>query len=607
DEGTCDQICVNTQGSFVCSCTPDYVLRSDGRSCEAIDVPKGQPPRLLLGDSSSLRIFQLNGNAERSIDATDLATLDFNHRNGSFCWLTRNKDGFCMACSGMNSQEQLWYFKSPEPYSFDSVSILALDWASHNWYMADESKELILLCRSPRSSSPGFACKIIISTRIDKPRGLALDPNAGFLFFTRSLLDGSERTILANKKIVYPHGITIDFSTDYNGDHRKMIPVSSPLQDFFGLDLFENIIYATSRRNNSVIRINIFPSLNSHGALINGLTRPSGIKVFHRVRQPLNHTNTLIDGGLAHPCISLDPCHHFCIPTRVSPYYKCICHSGYELFPRSDSRCIRVKKDFYLLYGFQKLGIVKGVSLQDPSKETSVPIVNLKKPTAMDFHPHNKTLFVSDLGDNKIIKHNLEKGNQIDFISSGLKSVMGLAVDWIGNNLYWTDEGKRGIFVVPIHKRDRRLTLHRFNLTHPRSIVLNMESKHIYWSDWPSGTGITLKQTAKIERSGFDGSDREVIVSERMLWPNGLTVAEGKLFWVDTFIETMESIDLLSNERRIHLKASEYLSHPYGLAYFDGALYWSEFERGDIMVLELKNGSTPSVFTRENPSIFSLK
>uniref|UniRef100_A0A0K2T8A8 EGF-like domain-containing protein n=1 Tax=Lepeophtheirus salmonis TaxID=72036 RepID=A0A0K2T8A8_LEPSM len=632
NEGTCDQVCTNTIGSFKCSCTEGYVLNKDDRSCTAINVPPEDVTTLLVADSSSLHSFFLNGTALRSLDATDVVTLDFNHRNQSFCWLTRNKDGYVMACGESKGESPLWYFKSPNPYSFNSVTIITLDWASHNWYMADESKELILLCRSPRTS-PSFSCKIILSTRMDKPRGLAVDPNKGFLFFTlwggeyarveRSNLDGSSRRIITDKKTVYPHGITVDFvkkriywvdtylnsveSTDYNGNNRKMISVSTPLQGLFGLDLFENIIYATSRRNNSVIRINLSPTENRSEAMIGGLTRPSGLKVFHRMRQPLNHTKTLSDGSIAHPCISLDPCHHLCIPIEISPYYKCICHSGFELFPRSDSRCIRVKKDFYLLYGFQKLGIVKGVAFDDPTLESAVPIVNLKKPTAMDFHPQTKTLFVADLEDNKIIKHNLERGNQQDFITSGLNSVMGIAVDWIGNNLYWTDEGKRSIFVVPLHKREKRMTLHSFNLTHPRSIVLDIESKYIYWSDWPSGTGITLKETAKIERSGFDGSDRQVIVSSRILWPNGLTVATGKLFWVDTFLETAESIDLTTKQRMVHLKSSNYLSHPYGLAYFRGALYWSEFERGDIMRLDLNGTSSPTIFTKENPSIFSLK
>ncbi len=30
---TCDHICQNTEGSFVCSCSNGYVLQMDGHSC----------------------------------------------------------------------------------------------------------------------------------------------------------------------------------------------------------------------------------------------------------------------------------------------------------------------------------------------------------------------------------------------------------------------------------------------------------------------------------------------------------------------------------------------------------------------------------------------
>ena len=32
----CEQICINTNGGFKCSCTEQYVLANDSRSCEGI-------------------------------------------------------------------------------------------------------------------------------------------------------------------------------------------------------------------------------------------------------------------------------------------------------------------------------------------------------------------------------------------------------------------------------------------------------------------------------------------------------------------------------------------------------------------------------------------
>lgn len=30
---TCDHVCTNTEGSYICSCRPGYFLDSDGKSC----------------------------------------------------------------------------------------------------------------------------------------------------------------------------------------------------------------------------------------------------------------------------------------------------------------------------------------------------------------------------------------------------------------------------------------------------------------------------------------------------------------------------------------------------------------------------------------------
>lgn len=74
----------------------------------------------------------------------------------------------------------------------------------------------------------------------------------------RALLDGSERTQLVNKKIVYPYGITVDLPTkhiywvdkfldsvervDYNGQNRRTI--------YRGVSftLFFNNIYVINKR-----------------------------------------------------------------------------------------------------------------------------------------------------------------------------------------------------------------------------------------------------------------------------------------------------------------------------------------------------------------------
>ena len=71
----------------------------------------------------------------------------------------------------------------------------------------------------------------------------------------------------------------------------------------------------------------------------------------------------------------------------------------------------------------------------------------------------------------------------------------------------------------------------------------------LYWSD--------LGAVSKIERSRLDGTGRVIFVGEDLDKPLGLSVdyAASRLYWVDDFRHTIESVDLVSgrNRRAIHI------------------------------------------------------
>ena len=63
---------------------------------------------------------------------------------------------------------------------------MAYDWSSSNWYFLDSEREAIYLC----SSVPGLQdlrCEDVVSVRLERPTGIALDPVEG-----RITVEGSE-------------------------------------------------------------------------------------------------------------------------------------------------------------------------------------------------------------------------------------------------------------------------------------------------------------------------------------------------------------------------------------------------------------------------------
>lgn len=57
----------------------------------------------------------------------------------------------------------------------------------------------------------------------------------------------------------------------------------------------------------------------------------------------------------------------------------------------------------------------------------------------------------------------------------------------------------------------------------------------MFWSDWN-------EKKPKIERANLDGSDRTLLISEALTWPNGmaLDVATNKLYWGDAKTHKIE-------------------------------------------------------------------
>uniref|UniRef100_A0A8B9LF33 LDL receptor related protein 8 n=1 Tax=Astyanax mexicanus TaxID=7994 RepID=A0A8B9LF33_ASTMX len=268
-------------------------------------------------------------------------------------------------------------------------------------------------------------------------------------------------------------------------------------------------------------------------------------------------------------CENPDACSQICINLKGD--FKCECYQGYEMDPVSKT-CKAEGKSPYLM--FTNRHEIRRIDLVKRDYTQVVP--TQKNAVAMDVDVAANRMFWCDRFHRKIysayIHEASDPSRHVTLIDSELHSPEGLALDWVQHNLYWTDSGDRSISVASADGSRRRVLIDT-ELSEPRAIAVDPEQGFMFWSDWG--------MRPKIEKAGMNGVDRQVLVSEGIEWPNGITldVVGKRLYWVDSKLHLISSVDFNGAQRRVILSSNERLGHPYALAVFEDRVYWTDREK----------------------------
>lgn len=215
--------------------------------------------------------------------------------------------------------------------------------------------------------------------------------------------------------------------------------------------------------------------------------------------------------------------------------------------------------------------------------ESAVVVSELEDAAAVDFLFSEGLIFWTDVSEEAIKQTHynlttismkeatLGKGQTV--VVSGLDSPDGLACDWLGRKLYWTDSETNRIEVANLDGTSRKVLFWQ-DLDQPRAIALNPAHRYMYWTDWG--------EEPRIERAGMDGTNRQIIVHEQIYWPNGLTIdlEEQKLYWADAKLSFIHKANLDGTAREAVVEGS--LTHPFALTLYDETLYWTDWQTRSI-------------------------
>lgn len=213
---------------------------------------------------------------------------------------------------------------------------IAVDYITGNIYFTDNDFQHVAVC-----SKDALHCKAIITENVDRPRGIALYPQKGKMYWTDwglhpmisvASMDGHFSVPLVNEEIFWPNGLTLDWpneriywvdakiktieSCKIDGSDRRQV-IKQMSKHPYGIAMFQDTLYWSDWDSKSIQSCNKFTGKNR-----TTIIRDTVIYDIHVYHPSMRATSK-------NPCLEND-CSHLCLLDSNSSY-TCECPKYMEL------------------------------------------------------------------------------------------------------------------------------------------------------------------------------------------------------------------------------------------------------------------------------------
>nr|XP_045622888.1 low-density lipoprotein receptor-related protein 2-like isoform X5 [Procambarus clarkii] len=614
----CAHLCLLKQPTgYTCLCRPGYKIH--GSKCN----PEETPYLMVMKGSQIVDVALTPGEKGAAGFLTPIVgvenglQLDYDRNNERVFWIeaimkdSENGTIYTMSIGGGNRSTYLDLGIVGSPYT------MAWDWVGQNMYIGNRVANNIEVLKLDGKNK--YQSVILDNngnaTGVGRPKSMCLDPVDGFIYWLddggvgvpakvgKVGMDGTNPVILYNFTNLQPEFITIDIEAKelYWSTSNEAQPGDEVIQaeimtsDVYGenirtiltevnniarpkaLAVYESSLYYLDALYEKVVRVDL-PDGGNQQMLLENEPDLKSLKVFQK--RPGEMKDLIINSN---PCmVGNGGCEHICIP-KISKQRACRCTTGYKA---DGEKACKPYDKFAIV---SQLEIVRGYSL-DGAGEAMSPIAGPGHNVLhIDFHYSKNFLYWIEFnqgGSNGIYRSRPNGSEYEGIVTDGIGSngIRGIAIDWIANNMYFTNVFPHETYVeVSWLDGTNRMVLKSLTKDSPRELAVNPIKRYLYWLDYG--------QFPMIGRSYLDGTNWKPIVTQGVSNPRDLTIDmfSHDVYWVDATLDAINKVSFSGGNRQFIRRN---LPNPMGLALYNNHVYWIDRNLGTIFRASKYPGNT---------------
>ncbi|KDR24262.1 Low-density lipoprotein receptor-related protein 4, partial [Zootermopsis nevadensis] len=594
--GGCSHLCLLAPlpKGHTCACPIGIKLLEDGRTCAL-----GPTNSLIFAHRVDIR--QISLDVPYIVDVVlplpplkNAIAVDVDRKTGEIYWTDTAEDVIQKATPDGRHIENIIVD------GLETADGIVIDSTGRKIYWTDAGRNSIEV-----AELDGRNRKVLVWSDLESPRAIALHYHLGLMYWSdwgknprieQADMDGENRMTLISENLGWPNGLAIDRpagrlywndgqrktieSSNLSGQDRHIVVTDVPHP--YGLVIVGTHIYWTDWQTKALHRADKINGIDN--TIIRG--KLEGLMDIRSVQVRPTKTENACgrnNGGCSHLCL------------RTPSAYTCACPTGTIL--REDGQTCNSSPSTYLLFATRST--LARVSLDTPELwDVTLPIPDVHNAIAVDFHWKSQKIYYTDVFLDiirSVDMHNLTSTKTI--ISTNLTTPDGLAVDWIANNIYWTDAGSKVLEVARLDGSSRKIII-QDGLDEPRALAIFPRKGYLYWTDWGDNP--------KIERSFLDGSSRNTVIDTDLGFPNGLALdyATCQLYWADALRDRIEISDL-HGKNRLHLVPEA--THPFGLTQYGEHIYWTDWYRKSVERADKATGKDRRVIRTDLDGVMEIR